>query len=75
MILDGRGFQKSNAAALSWYQKAAKNGSAHGEAGVGWMYENGFAVPKDRVEAISWYLRASDHGNDWAKERLQQLQQ
>ena len=35
---------------------------------VGWTYENGRGVQRDRVEAVRWYRRAAEQGDSWAHE-------
>jgi len=75
MILNGQHYQQSDAKALGWIQKAANQQHPGAERILGWMYENGRGVPKDRVEAIAWYLKAAEHGDEFAKKRLQELQQ
>ena len=45
--------------AVEWYRKAAAQGNAHGEYGLGQMYGKGEGVPKDRAQALSHTLRAA----------------
>ena len=44
-----------------------------GQNNLGWMYENGRGVQRDRVEAVRWYRRAADQGDSWAQEQLDRL--
>jgi uncharacterized protein len=61
----GLAYQKANnfAAAVAQYRKAADLGSALAQGNLGWMYQNGFGVPKDYAEALKWYRKAADQGN------------
>jgi TPR repeat protein len=49
--------------AMHWYRMAADQGNAFGQAGIGWLYENGWGVPKNYAEAMRWYRMAADQGN------------
>ncbi len=40
---------------------------------LGWMYENGRGVRRDRVEAVRWYRLAAEQGDDDAKTALDRL--
>ena len=50
------------AQALVWYRKAADQGFATAQGGLGFMYENGQGVPQDYAQAAMWYRRAADQG-------------
>ena len=48
------------------YQKAvrlwkplAEQGDKWAQALLGWMYDNGWGVPKDAAKAVSWYRKAA----------------
>lgn len=49
--------------ALSLYRKAAEQGDAAGEFGLGRMYADGLGVPRDPAVALEWYRKAEkkDH--------------
>ena len=49
-------------AAVRWFRRSAEQGHPSGQADLGWMYENGRGVQRDRVEAVRWYRRAADQG-------------
>lgn len=49
-----------NEEAVSYYRKAAEQGNADGEYGLGNMYANGEGVKRDPAEARKWILRAAD---------------
>jgi TPR repeat protein len=57
-ILDRAEF---NAEALAWYRKAAEQGNAAGEFGLGTMYLSGEGVTPDRSQALFWFRRAAEH--------------
>ena len=50
-------------AAVKWYKKAAKNGSAAGQAALGEAYRLGLGVNQDEVSAYMWYTLAADQGS------------
>ena len=71
--------------AVKWYRKAADQGHAEAQYGLGFMYEHGYgiegsSIPElarteafewhQREEAFKWYQKAADQGNLWAKEIL-----
>jgi TIR domain/Sel1 repeat len=45
------------------YEKAASGGSVGALNGLGYLYENGFGVPRDLAEACDWYGQAAAKGN------------
>jgi TPR repeat protein len=49
-----------NEEALAWYRKAAQQGDAGGEYGVGTMYLSGEGVTRDAAQAYSWILRSAE---------------
>jgi TPR repeat protein len=50
-------------AAVKWYKKAAKNGSAAGQAALGEAYRLGLGVDRNEVSAYMWYTLAADQGS------------
>jgi len=50
---------EEDAAALELYRKAAAQGDAAGEYGVGLMHAKGEGTKKDGVEALRWYRQAA----------------
>ena len=56
-ILDQAEF---NEEAVSYYRKAAEQGNADGEFGLGSMIANGEGVKRDAAEARKWITRAAD---------------
>ena len=52
----GRGVPQDDKAAINWYKKAAEQGHADSQAGLGlinWEYGNG--IVEDKVQAYAWY--------------------
>lgn len=68
-ILDKAEFDEE---ALAYYRKAAQQGNAEGEFGVGAMYAAGEGVKRDPAEALKWFLRAAEKGHVLATKVLAQ---
>lgn len=51
---------EEDVAAVDWYRKAAAQGNAAGEYGLGQMYAKGEGVAKDFEQALSYNLRATE---------------
>ena len=58
------------ATALKLMMPLAAQGDAVAQAIVGWMYQNGWGVPKDYGEAVKWYRPAAAQGNALAQNNL-----
>jgi uncharacterized protein len=61
---NGMGVSRDYRQALSWYQKAAEGGDAHGYYGIGMMYRMGLGVPRDPSQARIWLGKAAALGFD-----------
>lgn len=61
-----------NEEAVSYYRKAAEQGNADGEYGLGNMYANGEGVKRDLMEARKWILRAAEKNHPRAINTLAQ---
>lgn len=48
---------------MRWYRKAADQGDAFAQTGIGCLYHDGLGVPQDYAEAMRWYRKAADQGN------------
>ena len=46
--------------AVRWFRRSANRSNLWAQANLGFMYENGSGVRRDRVEAVQWYRRAAD---------------
>lgn len=62
-ILDKAEF---NDEAIAYYRKAAAQGDAEGEFGLGSMYAAGEGVKRDPAEARRWITRAAERGHEAA---------
>jgi TPR repeat protein len=58
------------AKALRWYRKAADQGDAKAQGGLGTMYAKGRGAPRDYAEALRWYRKAADQGDATAQGNL-----
>jgi TPR repeat protein len=63
-------FQKDYASAMTWYRKAADQGNAQAELGVGFLYGRGLGVPRDSTQAVAWFRKAAEHGDPVAQNNL-----
>ena len=48
--------------AAEWYLKAAELGHAGAQCNLGWMYENGTGVTRDKNESVKWFKKAAGQG-------------
>jgi hypothetical protein len=67
------GFEKDEALALTFADKAAKKGLPSAEFAMGYYAEVGVGRPKDTKTAMGWYQLAHEHGNQDATLRLSAL--
>jgi TPR repeat protein len=51
--------------AVTWYAKAAENGSAEAASRLARMYLGGLGVPLNEREGKKWYMRAIKLGYSW----------
>ena len=73
MHYTGQGAPQDYVEAARLYRKAAEQGDAVAQQGLGYMYATGRGVPLDRGEAIVWYIRAAAKGDVRAKGALEAL--
>lgn len=66
----GRGTQKDETEAFSWYTKAANDGHVSSQLKLGDMYLSGEGTGKDETEALNWYKKAADQNNARAQYEL-----
>lgn len=71
MFQYGTGVPKDYAKAMSWFGKAAAQGSSDAENQLGWMYQFGQGVEPDDAKALTWYGLSADQGNIHGKNNLQ----
>jgi TPR repeat protein len=70
MYDNGTGVAQDDAAAVSWYRKAADQGYASAQNNLGVMYDNGTGVAQDYVQAHKWFnLGAASGDADAVKNR------
>ena len=62
MYFHGEGVPQSDAEALRWLRKAADQGNAEAQYGIGYMYHNGKGVPQSDAEALRWNLLSAKQG-------------
>jgi TPR repeat protein len=62
---------KDYSKALDWFGKAADQGDAFAQNGLGVMYTNGLGVEKNYVQALAWYRKAADQGNEFSKKQVE----
>ena len=51
---------KDEVEAVKWFRRAASQGWAEAQHGLGFAYATGAGVAKDEVEAVKWYRQAAD---------------
>ena len=54
------GVPQDYAEAVSWFRKAAEQGSANAQYNLGQMYRQGQGVPRDYAEAVKWHRLAAE---------------
>jgi uncharacterized protein len=74
MCLKGQGVSRDEAAAASWFRKAATQNHAEAQAALGVLCYEGRGVPRDREQALQWLRKAADQGIDSAAKALDQIQ-
>jgi TPR repeat protein len=70
MYANGQGVPQDYVQAVSWYRKAAEQGDADAQFGLGTMYFNGRGVPQDYAQAVSWFRKAAAQGDAKAQNSL-----
>ncbi|KZT00733.1 uncharacterized protein LAESUDRAFT_731966 [Laetiporus sulphureus 93-53] len=68
-------FERDEALAWTFAEKAARKGLPSAEFAMGYYAEVGVGGPKDIEVAQKWYTRAAEHGNVDASDRLKALSQ
>ena len=66
MYRQGKGVPQDYMEALSWYLKAAEQGSMKAQFNLGEMYCKGTGVPQDLVQALKWFGLAAIAGHEEA---------
>ena len=78
----GEGVPQDYPASLKLYQELGRLSagtpaviSAQALYKIGYFYERGYSLPKDRQKALEWYHKAADHGSVEAVGALKRMQQ
>jgi len=67
----GIGMERPDPAeALTWYEKAARQGSPDAATNIALMYANGKGVARDASQAVAWFQRAAEGGDSSAQYNL-----
>jgi TPR repeat protein len=69
LYLGGYGIARDEAAAMTWFRKAAEQGHPNGQFSLASLYYG----RKEYGPAASWYRRAADQGNALAQIRLARM--
>ena len=64
------GLHQSYEEAVKWYEKAARQGHARGQYGLGLMYDNGKGVPQSYQKAMEYYELSARQGDAFAEYNL-----
>jgi TPR repeat protein len=72
-MLAGTNSSNASESSLQQRRRDADNGSADAQLSLGYMYETGDQVAKDKREAIRWYKKAAAQGSNAAKDKLSKL--
>lgn len=65
MLLDGVGVPADPRAAVTWFDRAARQGHVMAINMMGRCYDLGWGVPVDKVRAAQWFKAAADRGLEW----------
>jgi TPR repeat protein len=66
----GEGVPRDDNEAAFWWNKAADQGIAAAQSGLGWICER---VLKDYSQAAAWYRKAAENGDEDAQQALEQV--
>lgn len=56
---NGEGVPQDDAAAATWYRKAAEQGDGNAQFNLGVLYQAGQGVPQGYVQAYTWFHLAA----------------
>ena len=73
MYFNGMGIEKNYEEAFKWMDKAAQQGYAAAQTGVGICYYYGYGVKRNRELGREWINKAAIMGDSYAKETLKKL--
>ena len=69
-LSDGKGVMRDAKTAVTWFERAAKQGLAPAQYRLGSIYEKGVGVTADPALAVAWYEKAAGQGNIRAMHNL-----
>ncbi|MBF0296927.1 MAG: sel1 repeat family protein [Magnetococcales bacterium] len=70
MFLEGLELPRDYAAAMEWYEQAARQGYAPAQYDIGTMFLEGLGVEPDPVRAAEWFLLAAHQSDAKAQNNL-----
>jgi FOG: TPR repeat, SEL1 subfamily len=73
MAVQGRGSSASTSKGLSYFRKAAAEGSAAAHYNIGLLYDAGFGVSRSAIKAVAEYRMAAEMGHGHAQARLAEM--
>lgn len=71
--VSGKGVSEDREKELKLFTRAAEQGDADGQYGLGAMYDVGDGVPQDYKKAYMWYSLSAEQGDEIASESLDLL--
>ncbi len=74
LYMSGEGVRRDAARAAAWYRRAAERGDAVAQLNLGDMLVRGVGLGRDRVEGTMWLGLAARQGQQWAANRLRQIE-
>ena len=66
----GRGVEKDETEAVSWFLKAAEQGHIEAQYHLGESYLDGEGIEKNEIEAAKWLLKAAEQGHAPSQHRI-----
>ncbi|MFT4113134.1 tetratricopeptide repeat protein [Silvibacterium sp.] len=73
MLLDGKHVERNPAAALHWFERAARGGDLMAINMVGRCLEQGWGIARNATLAAKWFRVAAERGLDWGMYNLASL--
>ena len=70
LFAEGRGVQRNDETAVSWFRRAAEHGNAMAQYNLGASYAAGVGVAQNDADAAKWFRRAADQGMPYAELNL-----
>lgn len=70
----GNGVEEDDAEAVTWFRKAAEQGSDHAQFNLGVKYVKGEGVKKDLAEGLKWVKKAAEQGNPTAQGNVPKIE-